>query len=66
MPKNLSEDEWPVLSRLDTIISAMIDLNKDISARVEQYDQVIDTLPAEANEAAISYRQKWASFVVRW
>ena len=54
------------LNGLDTIIAAMIDLKKDVSESVEQYDKLIDTLPSEANEAAASYRQKWASYVIRW
>src|SRR5699024_3809552 len=54
------------LNGLDTIIAAMIDLKKDVSESVEQYDKLIDTLPSEANEAAASYREKWASYVIRW
>src|SRR5699024_72947 len=54
------------LNGLETIIAAMIDLKKDVSERVEQYDKLIDTLPSEANEAAASYREKWASYMIRW
>src|SRR5699024_2749141 len=41
-----------MLNGLDTIISAMNDLNKSVN-KCNKYDQLIDTLPAEANQAAV-------------